>query len=311
MRVIIATDGSTEADLAAAVFSKLPLPKHAKIKVATVTHLPVLAGVGFSPDAMGAYGASAADTWRIQRQVARQTIDHVTERLRGSGLDAAPVLLEGNTSDALLELVHEDKADVICVGCGVNSNFAAFFLGSVSRKLVLYSEASVLVGRHYPDFTAEGSFKRLMKKEKLDVMIAVDGSKGSELALDTLAQIDHKAFDNLYVVSVEPLIYTPGSMDLAAVLPTYDSDRARVDALARTAAEKIEHCAEHVHWLSSFGRPSVEITRLAAEKKVDLIMLSANRHGAIERFLLGSCAYETATSAPCSVLILRDVLPLN
>jgi nucleotide-binding universal stress UspA family protein len=309
MRVILATDGSIEADLAEAVLKKLPIPKNSEVTVGMVTHLAAAVQVGFAPESIAISDRLAADTWKIQRQIASQTVGRIGKRLGAEGYRVEQVVLEGNTADQLLDLISQKKADAVVAGCGVNSNFAAFFLGSVSRKLVLYSPVSILVGRHYAELPSEGSVNKLMSKEKLDILVAVDGSEGSKLALRSLSRIEHSVFRKIVVLCVEPISYSFASPMHALV--TYDSEGPQTRAVAEAAAEKLSHCGDRVEALTAFGRPSVEIARVAKEQGVDVVMLGANRHGAIERFFVGSCAYETATGAPCSVLILRDVLPFE
>jgi nucleotide-binding universal stress UspA family protein len=311
MRVVIATDGSVESDIAGAIVKRLPLPVDTDFKVAMVTHLPLVAAMPFGPEAGVVDGRAVADCYRIERQIAQQTVEKVAARLSAEGRNIEPLVLEGDTADQLLDLVLESRADLVLTGCGINSNFAAFFLGSVSRKLVLYSEASVVVGRHYADTAAEGSYNRISGKAKLDVLVAVDGTKGSDLAIQSLEQIKNAAFGNVYVASIESIPFAEFGMDPVAGIPNYESSLQELKRVAGRAAERISSCADNVEILTSFGRPSTQISHLAREKNVDLVMLGANRHGALERFLLGSCAYEVATGAPCSVLIFRDALPFE
>ena len=53
------------------------------------------------------------------------------------------------------------------------------------------------------------------------------------------------------------------------------------------------------------GQPANTIVRIAAEEKVDLIVLGSRGLNAIEAFLLGSVSERVAHLAHCSVLIVR------
>jgi len=307
MRVVVATDGSIESDIARTALLKLPLPKGTSVDVAMATHYPVSLNVSWAPGMAGADESLLADTWRIQRQVAKDTVDRVALGMRESGLQAEGVVLEGNTSDTLLDLVKRDKADLVVAGSGSKNDLTAFFMGSVSRKLALYSEASILIGRHFVDTNAEGTCERLSGKDRLDLLIAVDGSHGSDLAIQSLANLQRAKFGTVYVLSVTPRGYA-GSYYPAEFLAIDEAEQSAVEKIVGEAVQKIAGSCERVERLTAIGRPSTEIVRVAKEKGVDLVVLGASRHGALERFLLGSCAYETATTAPCSVLILRDAL---
>lgn len=311
MRVIIATDGSIEAEIAEMALSRLPFPKDTSYTVAMVSHTPIMAAANPIPGLTIAAGErNATDAARIAKNVACQTTERVAQRLRDKGLNAEALVLQGPSARTLIDLANEQKADVIVAGCGVTGTLEAFFLGSVSRKLVLYSDASVLIGRHYADSPAEGSYTVLTAKPKLDLVVAVDGSPGSNLAVESLAALAEPVFGYVHVLAVEPSIYVGPGVEVAANFNGEEDRLTRAQALANHVAAKIARCAGSVEPVTAFGRASREICRIAAEKHADLIMMGANRHGALDRFLVGSCAYETATAAPCSVLILRDKLPM-
>ncbi len=309
MKVIIATDGSPGAEIARATLERLSFPDSTDYTVAMATHLPVMAAMGLVPTTITAGERIAADYWEVEHRQAREITDRIVESLHKSGVCADGVVLEGDTAERLLGLIGDEHADLVAAGCGVNSNVEAFFLGSISRKLVLYSEASVLIGRHYADKTPEESLDVLAQKQHLDVLVAVDDTIGSKLALDFLSQM-RQTFGTAFVLTVQPsMSATPinyphlVSSDLAAALDT--------ESIAKNASVTIAACANRVEHLTAYGRPATEICRVAAEKHVDLVVMGANRHGALERFIVGSCAYETATEAPCSVLILRDKLSFS
>ncbi|HVL39377.1 MAG TPA: universal stress protein [Fimbriimonadaceae bacterium] len=308
VRVVLATDGSIESDIGGMVLQRLPLRHDAAYWAAMVTdlHAPVLAGLGASTQSVA--GRSASDNWRVEKQIARQTVERVAQRLSPA---AQPVVLQGEVAEQLLKLVKSEEADLVVSGSGAHSRFASLFLGSVSRKLVLYSEASVLIGRKYSKEQGQGSYCRLQAKDKLDLLVAVDGSDGSELAIESLSKLSRPAFGRIFVLAVEPLTYAAPGLDPSLLLPSFQCDLERVYAIADAAAKRIQRCGEHVEAITAFGRPSTEIATIAQKNDVDLIVMGANRHGALERFLLGSCASETVTGAPCSVLVLRNVLPLE
>jgi nucleotide-binding universal stress UspA family protein len=306
MKVLLASDGSIEAELAEAILEKLPFPQATDIDVAMVVPTPTLSTAGVLRNPLPVESETVLDRWRLHKQIARHTVDRIAHRLQKLGFAAEPFVLEGETADELVQLAAKRETDLLASGSGVSGEFAAFFLGSVSRMLALNSPTSVLIGRHYADAPAEGSFKRIKSKHKLDVLIAVDGSRGSQFAVDSLARIGRPIFRKLSVAVIEPL-RDGGDYDAANPVP--GSPYAR--DLACESAARLESCCEEVDWHIGFGRPSVEISRIAALARTDLILLGANRHGLVERLLLGSCAYETATSAPCSVLIFRDVLEFD
>lgn len=304
MRIILATDGSIEADVAEAVCIKLPLPSTAVVTVAMVTYLQAPVGVAGMPEGMGVVDGWIAQNLRVQRAVSEQTVARIVERLGEAGIHAEGVVRQGNPCEQIEELAAEQQADLVVVGSGIDSNLAALLLGSISRRLVLHSPISVLVGKHYGEVPAEGSHDRLTRTQHLSALIAVDGSPGADVALKSLEAVRRPVFSTLYTLCVDPMPWWPGW-----ILPAEGESGTR--KVAEQAAARLEGCAERVVPIHGAGRPSIVITKEAKERKVDLVMMGATRHHPVERLLAGSCAYETATSAPCSVMVLRNQLPFE
>ena len=302
MRILLATDGSVEADLAEAALSKFPL-RDAEIVVAMVISNP---GLVVMPPGLPCDLDDGGLT-KLQKDVAERTVEHICARLSASGFRATPLVVQGDVAGQLLELTRSKEFDLVASGSRIEGSLKAFFLGSVSRKLALYSDCSVLVAHHYKQKLAEGSVERLHAKAKLDVLVAVDGSTGGEFAVDTLASAGQPRFGRMFVLTVEPHGSQKRTHARANTFLIHDEV---AHAVAQKAAKRLAHCADEVHAITAMGRPSTAIVQVAADHDVDLVMIGANRHGAIERLMVGRCAYETVTSAPCSVMILRGSLNL-
>lgn len=53
------------------------------------------------------------------------------------------------------------------------------------------------------------------------------------------------------------------------------------------------------------GRPSVEIARLATQRKVDLIVVGPHQHHGLGQWLQGRTASKLSSAAPCPVLLVK------
>ncbi len=304
MKVLLATDGSIEADLAEGLIDKLA--PHAEMTVTMVVNAPIVVPPLFLPPEE----MVSVESLRLQQTVAERTVERVAVRLRESGHEASGRVLDGDAADRLLDVLEREEYDLVASGCGIESNFAALLLGSVSRKLVLYSKASVLVGKHYRNEGVAGSRARIAEKAKLDLLVAVDGSPGSNLAVDSLATAADESFGTIFVACVSPYGPAPLVPNPMGINFEDPGDCQRCNDIATGACDKLGRVARSVVPLVGVGRPSSVLVQHAEDHQVDLIMMGASRHGAMERFLVGSCAYETTTHAPCSVMILRNVLSL-
>lgn len=304
MQVILGSDGSIEADIASAVLKKIPLPKDVQITVAMATAPAASIGMALAPEqSVDAYGL-ASDSWKIQHQIAEQTAGSLSERLAESGYNSTPRVLEGEAGTELMALAKNLHAELIAIGSGANNRLSAFMLGSVARKLLFYADSSILVGRKMENAGEEGTYSRLRRKDKIDVLLAYDGSAGSELAVQTLATLERKAFAKITVLIVNERL--PEMFGLEGLEEeSADDELMRIANLAR---DRIEHAADIVDVKKCGGPPSQSIDNWAKKLDVDLIMMGANRHGIMERLIVGSCAYETMLSSPCSVLVIRQPL---
>jgi nucleotide-binding universal stress UspA family protein len=61
------------------------------------------------------------------------------------GLEAAPLLRRGDAATEILDYASEHQIDLIVAGSRGLSQFKSLLIGSVSRKLVHYSNCSVLI----------------------------------------------------------------------------------------------------------------------------------------------------------------------
>lgn len=78
---------------------------------------------------------------------ARALADELVEKLKASGIDAEPDVLEGPPPEALLNAAEAHKADLIVVGSRGFGQFKGLLLGSTSDRIVHYATIPVLVAR--------------------------------------------------------------------------------------------------------------------------------------------------------------------
>lgn len=142
------------------------------------------------------------------------------------------------------------------------------------------------------------------------VLVPIDFSDYSKNALKYAVNFA-KSFgaDMTLIYVVEPIIYPPDFSMGQIAIPTISTewdDRAReeLDKLAKT-----EIPAEvKVKTLIKTGKPFVEIIETAAEEDIDIIIIAAHGHSAVEKILFGSTADKVVRKAPCPVLTIREPL---
>jgi len=305
MKILFATDGSEHARLAEALLMMFPGASKADIHVVSVSPTPTVFGGLFQPMAETTYLAESTEVWASLKQRSRRIMDESCQRLKEKGLKGHAVVLEGDPGSEILKYANDQMFDLVFLGSRGENALAAVLLGSVARKLLSHSKSSVLVARHFADQTAEQSRAVVEKKRKLDVLLATDDSQGSHAAIDFVASLGTGVFGDLSVLSIEPLIVINTIYD--PVITPIEIDPLEVDSrkFAEQAKDQLKNSADNVVAEHSIGRPGNIIQDSAKNHKADLVVLGASGHGAIDRLILGSVSYEVATTAPCSVLVVR------
>ncbi|HEY3335912.1 MAG TPA: universal stress protein [Candidatus Limnocylindrales bacterium] len=146
--IAFADDGSTTARTAETVFTKWPLFAGRHIDVLTVAETAVPVAAGFTPglydQVLASYARSVDDA---REQVANESAT-AAQRLHEAGLDAAPVVLEGEAAGEIVRFAAERGTGTIVMGTRGHTGIARLFLGSVARNVLLHAPCSVLVVRN-------------------------------------------------------------------------------------------------------------------------------------------------------------------
>lgn len=110
----------------------------------------------------------------------------------------------------------------------------------------------------------------------------------------------------LYVV--EPVVPTVGYSGLADPLPIADVSDQLEDSAERELPKlaECEECAGlTVEEMIVHGDPAAEIVRVAAEREVDVIVISSHGRTGLGRILFGSTAEAVVRHAGCPVLVVK------
>lgn len=99
-----------------------------------------------------------------------------------------------------------------------------------------------------------------------------------------------------YVIAIEPGMM----MDLG-------DDQERIEKSEADLRKRFGGFGRPIECLARIGDPGLEIVDYAKEIEADLIVMPSHGRTGIKRLLLGSVAERTVRSAPCSVMILRDL----
>lgn len=107
---------------------------------------------------------------------------------------------------------------------------------------------------------------------------------------------------------IEPMVPTVGYSGMTEPLPLADITDQLEDSAERELpkfAEREECAGLDVEELIVHGEAASEITRVAKEKKVDLIVISSHGRTGLGRIFFGSTAEAVVRHASCPVLVVK------
>ena len=284
MKILIAYDGSSHADLAIDDLQWAGLPPDSEVIVVTaVTDSPY------------------PKKWTEHVAAAEQLAEIGCNRFQ-SYFPKSDVQLEVLTGDAaavILAKANAWPADLIVAGTHGRSALGRAVLGSVSLRLVRDAHCSVRVAR--PRKHAG----------RLRLLIGVDGSEDAQAAVLQVSRRCWPAGTEARVLSLqEVLVATGGGSRISPDPRLYDQinedEHFRLKHVATEAAEKLRHAGLIVSPVVEEADPRQALVREAQNWTADAIFIGGSGLGHVERFNLGGVSSATVAHAPCTVEVVRE-----
>ena len=283
--ILLATDGSPDAELARNAAGQLHHALHAGVHVVHCW-MPVIS-------AYGPAGALPVDVVEVYQEPAASVLEaEVAALKRRKVVPDGTHLLEGRASDLVPDLALELGARLIVIGSRGLGTIKRLVLGSVSEGIVHTTHTPVLVVR---------SEKRAWPPT--DIIVGDDGSAESRLAASAAASIATATGARLRIVHVIPAAWKDAS----------SPGQARVMAAASAAAEAtVEEIADEVERTYGFrpttsvlvGDATAKLVSQAGKTRVPAMLAVGSRGlGAVQRLALGSVSTKILRAAPGSILV--------
>ncbi len=291
MRILLALDGSPEADRARALAASIDWPAGSIIDVVAVVESP--SRFGRHDDPTGAADPERADLERVA---------HQAERALGRAVDSVrSTVVRGRPASVIVDRAAEIGADLIVVGSRGFGPIPTMVLGSVSAEVVDRAPCPVLVARH----------------DAVDALVVgVDGSGQCHGALDFLTGFRVLRGRPVTVVSVMPPVVPlvdplggvgfgmyEGSTD--GIAQSIRAERVEHEAYAGQAAEDLRRGGFDVTIDVREGDPAHTLIELAAAKSNALVVVGTHGRTGLTRVVLGSVARNVLLHASASVLVVR------
>jgi nucleotide-binding universal stress UspA family protein len=285
LKILFATDGSAEAEKAAQLLQKLPLPPGSSIHVLTVT-----AGAEWT---MPAWFVTGEHTW------GESVSAKGAAALRRAGVTTTGAARSGAVSYEIIQAAEEQEADLVVIGSKGLTGLAGFLLGSAAQNVAKHAHQSVLVARD-------------LRHDLQRIVLAVDDSPHAVQAVGFLARLPLPADAVVQVVQVVRTLQ-PHAVVAPEFLVEYETALAEAageaavaaQSVAQTACAQLQASRKQAEPLVLRGDPAEEILALARQQEADLIVAGARGTSLIAGLLVGSVADRLLKRAPCSVLLVR------
>ena len=307
MKVLLATDGSPQANVAVETAVALLPKEHAEFDLVCIA--PEFTQPKARPEKDAKKRSRMVEYYSERILVeAREMLEKTQASLAVRGIKAGIRTEIGSPARVIVRLASE--YDLTVVGAHDRYTRGKSGLGPVDSRVVASAPNAVMIGRESPDDRA------------WRILVAVDGSLASERALNWMgANFDVQEAE----ITVMSVTETPW-VHLGLGREWFDLPKEMIDRTGNAAEVAIEnelhYEAEHLvetaclllerHGLSattmiSEGDPALEIISEAEKVEYDLIVMGATGEADLKHRLLGSVSTKVAQNAPCSVFVAKFI----
>jgi nucleotide-binding universal stress UspA family protein len=290
MRIVLATDGSTDSRAAAAYLKELPLPPSTTVRIIAAVSLPAFA----------LHVASAPELKRSVLDRAQGVVDDARTALAPRGFAIETDVAMGDPRAEIVRQAEEWRADLVVLGARGLGKVKRFLLGSVSDAVARHAQCPVLV--------VKGQRRKLGS-----VLVAMDGSEDSFQAVRFLQSLALPRQTKVRLLSVVERLRYPTTAphavhgQLVRMLKELEAERrGELDKVLERAAAQLDDKITRVPRYTPTGDPAEEIVATANDFDTDLVVLGARGLGGMARVLLGSVSEKVLHHARCPVLIVKQ-----
>jgi len=283
-RVLLATDGSRDAQAAVVTTLHFPWPTRTHVRVISArrTRAEYRRSILLTTLDRGAEKAT---------ENARQTLSRRWPDVEVEIADKTPV-------EAILGAAKRFKADVIVVGWRGHGAVRRLLMGSVSRGVVRRSTCAVLVVRR--------------SRRVRTIVVGVDGSDAAQRALVFVGRLVPPHGGRVTLVSAVELLTAPsrgrvpGAASIAREVKRQNTIRVRVASKRlNRAAAGLKRIGWHTPTMLVHGEPLRDLFRAVATSRAQLLVVGARGTSGVRYLLLGSVAEGALNRSPVSVLVAR------
>src|SRR5829696_5342884 len=291
-KILLATDGSEEAALAARTAADIAQKTQSELHVVYVGSS--LEYVGMGPPEIADIPAPTQEQLSAE---ARELLNAEVEQVRAVGGTVAQAHLGLGAPDrGIVGLAEEIGAGLVAMGSRGHGGIRRALMGSVSDSVVRHAHCPVLVVR-------DGERERDYLPGR--ILLAVDGSEEASAAARTAVELADHMDSELHLVHVGEVtpVYHP---ERHGYLARYEEIQEEARRLLEEQVDEVKSAGETVSRAHlRMGRPDEEIVVLGEEIGAGLIATGSRGLGGMRRALMGSTSDSIVRHAHCPVMVVR------
>ena len=309
MKILVAYDGSQDADAALVDLQRAGLPARAEVLVMSLADVFVPPSIDeesdetvpvYLPDGIKRAHERARHKLEEAETLAKQASDQLK-----AIFPAWQVNYEAKADSPAWTLLRKAdlwKPDLIVMGARGHSVFGGrLILGSISQRVLYEAGCSVRIAR--------GPHNKIDKP--LRILIGVDNSSDSQTAVDEVSRRHWPGGTEVALVAVVDTVMaiTPNPAEPSVVKWIEVGEEKNWDQVREVfepSAQKLRSAGLHVEVLITRGEPADQILEEANTWGANCIFVGAKGIRGIERLLLGSVSAAVSARAHCSVEVVRS-----
>ncbi|MCH6265432.1 universal stress protein [Neobacillus citreus] len=137
------------------------------------------------------------------------------------------------------------------------------------------------------------------------ILVAIDGSKMSEKALQTALKFAKERYSKIGVIHVEKNVQIVDGMPIKTIDNIYAAQETKGHVLLKQAVTLAEEEGIEIEVHFVMGEPAIQIVKKADEFNYQLIVIGSRGLGNIKGLMLGSVSQKVSQLAHCPVLIIK------
>ncbi len=319
MKILLATDGSANAEAALDVVLYRPWEDGTQVRVVCVVE-PLNEQIN---KMVGLFGLakSAVEAQKRYLEQTQELLNNYVAKLGAKfGADKVSAnIMHGRPKEMIVEEANTWGATTIVLGAHGRNATGEFLFGTVPEYVISHAKCSVEILRAASPSTMVTEIERNQPIEEDKYLLALDDSECSAVTLNKVLSRKWPVKPFFKVISVvEPLpfqAYTglgpwegAGSEEYVALVnKTFEAEKNVAKGVVENAVIKLQQKFDDAtvtgEVLEGYAKDIILST--CKDWPADLVILGSHGRGGVMEFVLGSVSKASAIHAPCSVLVVR------